>query len=146
MQVRSCWSVLTKKSKDEEESAQIVLARAAKKLQDLQASLSRMNTLLQEYTDKASTVQASLHSMAQTANTRQFILQLQDLIARVEADKLQAQAAYDQSKLSLMQATHQRMKMETMQEKDAEAVKTWERKRDQKEMDALGLTLYNLKA
>jgi hypothetical protein len=25
-------------------------------------------------------------------------------------------------------------------------VKTWERKRDQKEMDALGLTLYNLKA
>jgi flagellar biosynthesis chaperone FliJ len=36
--------------------------------------------------------------------------------------------------------------METMQEKDAEAVKTWERKRDQKEMDALGLTLYNLKA
>jgi flagellar export protein FliJ len=84
--------------------------------------------------------------MAQTANTRQFILQLQDLIARVEADKLQAQAAYDQSKLSLMRATHQRMKMETMQEKDAEAVKTWERKRDQKEMDALGLTLYNLKA
>jgi len=25
-------------------------------------------------------------------------------------------------------------------------VKTWERKRDQKEMDALGLTLFNLKA
>jgi flagellar biosynthesis chaperone FliJ len=38
------------------------------------------------------------------------------------------------------------MKMETMQEKDEQAVKTWERKRDQKEMDALGLTLYNLKA
>jgi flagellar biosynthesis chaperone FliJ len=48
--------------------------------------------------------------------------------------------------LGLTQATHQRMKMETMQEKDAQSVKTWERKRDQKEMDALGLTLFNLKA
>jgi flagellar biosynthesis chaperone FliJ len=46
----------------------------------------------------------------------------------------------------MMQATHQRMKMETMQEKDEQAVKTWERKRDQKEMDTLGLTLFNLKS
>ncbi len=146
MQVRSCWSVLTKKAKDEEESAQIAMVQAAKKLQDLQDSLARMNTLLQEYKDKALTAQASLHSMAQTANNRQFILQLQDLISRVENDKQHAQAAYDQCKLGLTQATHQRMKMETMQEKDAQNVKTWERKRDQKEMDALGLTLFNLKA
>jgi len=46
----------------------------------------------------------------------------------------------------LLQATHQRMKMETMQDKDLQAVQTWERKRDQKEMDSLGLTLYNLRA
>ena len=146
MQVRSCWSVLTKKAKDEEDTAQIAMAQAAKKVQDLQASLVRMNTLLEEYKDKALTAQASLHSMAQTANSRQFILQLQDLIARVEKDMQQAQAAYEQSKLGLTQATYQRMKMETMQEKDAQTVKTWERKRDQKEMDALGLTLFNLKA
>jgi flagellar biosynthesis chaperone FliJ len=38
------------------------------------------------------------------------------------------------------------MKMETMQEKDLHAVQQWERQRDQKDMDSLGLTLYNLKA
>ena len=146
MQVRSCWSILTKKAKDEEESAQIALAHAAKKVQELQDSLARMNNLLEEYKHKAITAQATLHSMAQTANNRQFILQLQDLISRVETDKIQALAAYDRAKLDLTQTTHQRMKMETMQEKDAQTVKTWERKRDQKEMDALGLTLYNLKA
>jgi flagellar export protein FliJ len=146
MQVRSCWSVLTKKAKDEEETAQIALAQAAKKVQDLEASLARMNTLLDEYKEKALAAQASLHSMAQTANSRQFILQLQDLVSRVEQDKIQALAAYERSKLGLTHATHQRMKMETMQEKDAQTVKTWERKRDQKEMDALGLTLFNLKA
>jgi len=36
--------------------------------------------------------------------------------------------------------------MESMQEKDLEAVQQWQRKREQKEMDSLGLTLYNLKA
>lgn len=146
MQVRNCWSVLTKKAKDEEETAQIALAQAAKKVQDLQASLARMNSLLEEYKEKALAAQANLHSMAQTANSRQFILQLQDLVSRVEQDKIQALAAYERSKLGLTQATHQRMKMQTMQEKDAQTVKTWERKRDQKEMDALGLTLFNLKA
>ncbi|NBW54081.1 MAG: flagellar export protein FliJ [Betaproteobacteria bacterium] len=146
MQVRSCWSVLTKKAKDEEEAAQIAVSQAAKKIQDLQDSLARMNNLLDDYKHKALAAQAHLHSMAQTANNRQFILQLQDLISRVETDKVHALAAYDRAKSGLTQATHQRMKMETMQEKDAQNVKTWERKRDQKEMDALGLTLFNLKA
>ena len=51
----------------------------------------------------------------------------------------------EQAKTVLIQATHQRMKMETMQDKDLQAVQTWQNKRDQKEMDTLGLTLYNLK-
>ena len=45
-----------------------------------------------------------------------------------------------------LQASHQRMKMETMQEKDLQAVQAWQRKQEQKQMDALGVTLYNLKA
>jgi flagellar biosynthesis chaperone FliJ len=57
-----------------------------------------------------------------------------------------ALAALDRAKLALLQATHQRMKMETMQEKDLAAVQQWQRTREQKEMDTLGLTLYNLKA
>jgi flagellar biosynthesis chaperone FliJ len=48
--------------------------------------------------------------------------------------------------MASLQATHQRMKMETMQDKDLDVVQQWQRKREQKEMDTLGLTLYNLKA
>jgi flagellar biosynthesis chaperone FliJ len=63
----------------------------------------------------------------------------------VDEDLRVALRELEQAKSVLLQATHQRMKMETMQEKDLHAVQTWERKRDQKEMDTLGLTLYNLK-
>jgi flagellar biosynthesis chaperone FliJ len=68
------------------------------------------------------------------------------LVNRVDKDIIQASIELEGAKLAMMQATHQRMKMETMQEKDEQAVKTWERKRDQKEMDTLGLTLFNLKS
>ena len=146
MQVRSCWAVLTKKAKDTEELLQRSYANAQKKLRALQASRHRMDTLLDDYKKRALESQALLHSMVDTTNQRQFILHLQDLVSRVDKDIIQASIELEGAKLAMMQATHQRMKMETMQEKDEQAVKTWERKRDQKEMDTLGLTLFNLKS
>jgi flagellar export protein FliJ len=83
--------------------------------------------------------------MSQTTNSRQFLLQLQSLVNRVDEDLMIALRDLEQAKTVLIQATHQRMKMETMQDKDLQAVQTWQNKRDQKEMDTLGLTLYNLK-
>ena len=146
MQVRSCWAVLTKKAKDTEELLQRSYADAQKKLLVLEESRHRMDTLLDDYKKRALESQALLHSMVDTTNQRQFILHLQDLVSRVEKDIIQASIELEGIKLAMMQATHQRMKMETMQEKDEQAVKTWERKRDQKEMDTLGLTLFNLKS
>ena len=146
MQVRSCWAVLTKKAKDTEELLQRSYANAQKKLRALQESRHRMDTLLDDYKKRALESQALLHSMVDTTNQRQFILHLQDLVSRVDKDIIQASIELEGAKLAMMQDTHQRMKMETMQEKDEQAVKTWERKRDQKEMDTLGLTLFNLKS
>ena len=146
MQVRSCWSVLTKKAKDSEELLQRSYADAQKKMRALQESRHRMDTLLDDYKKRALESQALLQSMVDTTNQRQFILHLQDLVNRVDKDIIKASVELEGVKLAMMQATHQRMKMETMQEKDEQAVKTWERKRDQKEMDTLGLTLFNLKS
>jgi flagellar export protein FliJ len=146
MKPRSCWSVLAKKAKDEEETAQTAAARARNKVLELQQSRQRMDVLLQDYKERALVSQAQLQSMSQTTNSRQFLLQLQSLVNRVDEDLRVALRELEQAKTVLLQATHQRMKMETMQEKDLQAVQTWERKRDQKEMDSLGLTLYNLKA
>jgi flagellar export protein FliJ len=146
MKPRSCWSVLAKKAKDEEETAQTAAGRARNKVLELQQSRQRMSMLLQDYKQRALESQARLQSMSQTINSRQFLLQLQNLVNRVDEDLRVALRELEQAKTVLLQATHQRMKMETMQEKDLQAVQTWERKRDQKEMDSLGLTLYNLKA
>jgi len=146
MQVRSCWAVLTKKAKDAEELLQRSYADAQKKLRALQESRHRMDTLLDDYKKRALESQAMLQSMVDTTNQRQFILHLQDLVNRVDKDIIKASVELEGVKLAMMQATHQRMKMETMQEKDEQAVKSWQRKHEQKEMDSLGLTLFNLKS
>jgi flagellar export protein FliJ len=137
---------LAKKAKDEEEVAQTAAARARNKVLELQQSRQRMSDLLDDYKQRALAAQSQLQTMAQATNSRQFLLQLQSLVDRVDADLKVALRELEQAKAMLLQATHQRMKMETMQEKDLEAVQKWERQRDQKEMDSLGLTLYNLKA
>ena len=146
MKPRSCWSVLAKKAKDEEETAQTAAGRARNKVLELQQSRQRMSDLLDDYKQRALAAQSQLQTMAQATNSRQFLLQLQSLVDRVDADLKVALRELEQAKAVLLQATHQRMKMETMQEKDLEAVQKWERQRDQKNMDSLGLTLYNLKA
>jgi flagellar export protein FliJ len=138
--------VLAKKAKDEEEIAQTASARARNKVLELQQSRQRMNDLLDDYKQRALDAQSKLQTMAQATNSRQFLMQLQALVDRVDNDLKVALRELEQAKAVLLQATHQRMKMETMQEKDLQAVQQWERQRDQKEMDSLGLTLYNLKA
>jgi flagellar export protein FliJ len=134
-----------KKTKDEEETAQTAAAKARNKVLELQQSRHRMNELLQDYKKRAIESQAQVQTMSQTTNSRQFLLQLQSLVNRVDEDLMIALRDLEQAKTVLIQATHQRMKMETMQDKDLQAVQTWQNKRDQKEMDTLGLTLYNLK-
>ena len=146
MKPRSCWSVLAKKAKDEEEIAQTASARARNKVLELQQSRQRMNDLLDDYKQRALDAQSKLQTMAQATNSRQFLMQLQTLVDRVDNDLKVALRELEQAKAVSLQATHQRMKMETMHEKDLQAVQQWERQRDQKEMDSLGLTLYNLKA
>jgi flagellar export protein FliJ len=146
MKPRSCWAVLAKKAKDDEETAQDVHTQVRKKVEHLRGSRQRMDDLLNDYKRRAIENQAKVHSMADTTNNRQFMLNLQELVNRVDKDLQVALAELHRAKVALMQATQQRMKMETMQTKDMEAVQQWQRKQDQKEMDSLGLTLYNLKA
>ena len=102
MKPRSCWSVLAKKAKDEEETAQTAAARARNKVLELQQSRQRMDVLLQDYKERALVSQAQLQSMSQTTNSRQFLLQLQSLVNRVDEDLRVALRELEQAKTVLL--------------------------------------------
>jgi len=104
-----------------------------------------MQVLYEDYVRRSKEAECRPHSMAETLNFRGFMQQLQALIARVNLDLNEAKHAYEVARLAQKAAEQKRIQMETLVEQDLKAVRDYHRKREQKEMDAAGVTLYNLK-
>ena len=145
MKPRNVWPLLAKKAKEKSDVALASLVKAREKVQQLQASRDRMQTLYEDYLEKSKEAEKKSHSMAQTMNFRAFMQQIQTLIQRVERDLQTAQGQVEVCKLALQEAELKRVKMDSLVEQDLAAVRKFQRKREQREMDAAGITLYNLK-
>jgi flagellar export protein FliJ len=87
-----------------------------------------------------------LHSMAETLNFRGFMQQVKALVQRVDADLAKANQDLDGKKMLLLAAEKKRIQMETLMEEDLKQVRAFHQKREQREMDAAGVMLYNLKS
>ena len=146
MKPRDCWPVLAKKALEGVETAQAKVTLARGKVEQLETSRNKINEMMTEYKEQSNTIQVRLHSIAETSNYRHFITQLQILLKQAEQQISQAQMELVDAQSELMQAELKKMKMDALVEQDLANVRRWERKMEQKQMDALGVTLYNLKA
>ncbi len=145
MKPRAAWPVLAKKAKEKCDAALADLKKARERVAHLEQSRERMNVLYADYVARSKEAESRPHSMAETLNFRGFMQQLQSLISRVGIDLMDAQHAVEVKRLALKAAEQKRIQMETLVEQDLKAVREYHRKREQKEMDAAGVTLYNLK-
>ena len=71
---------------------------------------------------------------------------LQGLVQRVDKDLELAFQDQQQIKVKLIKAEQHQMRMKSLVERDLEAIRKHNRVQDQKQMDALGLTLFNLRS
>jgi flagellar export protein FliJ len=145
MKPRAAWPVLAKKAKEKCDEAQIEVNKARDRISHLVQSRERMQLLYTDYVARSKEAESRPHSMAETLNFRGFMQQLQALISRVNVDLMDAQHAVEVKRLALKAAEQKRIQMETLVEQDLKTVRDFHRKREQKEMDAAGVTLYNLK-
>jgi len=104
-----------------------------------------MQVLYTDYVRRSKEAESRSHTMSETLNFRGFMQQLHALIARVDLDMNEARHTVEVKRLALKAAEQKRIQMETLVEQDLKAVRDYHRKREQKEMDAAGVTLYNLK-
>jgi flagellar export protein FliJ len=146
MKPRAAWPVLAKKAKEKCDEAFVELKKARDRVTHLEQSRARMQLLYTDYVARSKEAESRPHSMAETLNFRGFMQQLQSLISRVNVDLMDAQHAVEVKRLALRAAEQKRIQMETLVEQDLKAVRDYHRKREQKEMDAAGITLYNLKS
>jgi flagellar export protein FliJ len=146
MKPRAAWPVLAKKAKEKCDEAAAALVKGRERVAHLQQSRARMDMLYEDYVRRSREAESKPHSMAETLNFRGFMQQLQSLIMRVDQDLDIAHQELDALKRALRAAEHKRIQMETLMEKDLKRVREHAMRREQREMDAAGVMLYNMRS
>jgi len=146
MKARECWPVLAKKAQDEVDAAMAVVVQIRQNIEHLQSRRQQLLDMYADYKRRIEDKQQQWHSMADTANHRQFMSHLLQLVDRIDLDLQRAHNDLTQAREAQQKADQQRVKMASLMEQDLHRVKVYQQKKDQKHMDALGITLFNLKA
>lgn len=145
MKPRDCWPVLEKKAQEEVDLAVAAVAAVRKNIDHMQSRRQQLLAMYAEYKLRMEERQQELHSMADGANQRQFMGHLLQLVDRIDGDLKKAHADLVKAREVQREADQKRVKMSSLVEQDLLRVKAYERKKEQRQMDALGITLFNLK-
>jgi flagellar export protein FliJ len=119
------------------------IGRANKLLETLEASQQRLQFLYEEYRLQGANAAQLSHGMQDAMNQRQFMAQLATLSQRVVQDIEKAEAALASLRQQQAGAEIERLKMQTLDEKEVLAFEGRMRRREQRSMDELGVSQFN---
>ena len=141
---RPCWTVLADKAEDQVTAIQNEMGLARKRLESLQNSQQRVQTMYDEYREKINSQSNESLGMSEAMNQRQFMSQLLVLMQRVKTDIQHTENLVLSIKERLIEAERERIKMQTLADQNAAAVQKALNKREQKTMDDMGVMQFNL--
>ena len=141
---RPCWTVLADKAEDQVTAIQNELGQARKRLESLQSSQQRVQAMYEEYREKINSQSQESLGMSEAMNQRQFMSQLLVLMQRVKTDIQHTENLLLAMKERLIEAERERIKMQTLADQNAMAVRKDMNKREQKRMDEMGVMQFNL--
>lgn len=141
---RPCWTVLADKAEDQVAAIQNELGLARKRLESLQSSQQRVQAMYDEYREKINSQNQESLGMSEAMNQRQFMSQLLVLMQRVKTDIKHTENLLLAMKERLIEAERERIKMQTLADQNAMAVRKDLNKREQKKMDEMGVMQFNL--
>ena len=142
---RPCWSVLANKAEEKISSLQVEMAQARQRLESLDSSRQRVQAMYDDYRLKLNDPQGASQGMREAMNQRQFMAQLLTLMQRVLTDIQHTQNLLDSYKERLLEVERERIKMQTLADHNALAVQKSLNRKEQKQMDSLGVMQFNLK-
>lgn len=144
-QPRACWPVLLNKAQEEVQRIQNELQQMRQRIQSLKESRERLQRLYADYLRAPEAGQASV-GMHETMNRRQFAAQLLVLQQRVDQDIAQTERVLATTRQRLAEAERERLKMQALLDQDLHKVRASAAKREQRQMDEMGVMQFNLGA
>mgnify|MGYP003789247699 FL=1 len=121
------------------------MAQARQRLESLDSSRQRVQAMYDDYRLKLNDPQGASQGMREALNQRQFMAQLLTLMQRVSTDIQHTQNLLDSYKERLLEVERERIKMQTLADHNALAVQKSLNRKEQKQMDSLGVMQFNLK-
>ena len=121
------------------------MAQARQRLESLDSSRQRVQAMYDDYRLKLNDPQGASQGMREAMNQRQFMAQLSTLMQRVSTDIQHTQNLLDSYKERLLEVERERIKMQTLADHNALAVQKSLNRKEQKQMDSLGVMQFNLK-
>ena len=121
------------------------MAQARQRLESLDSSRQRVQAMYDDYRLKLNDPQGASLGMREAMNQRQFMAQLLTLMQRVSTDIQHTQNLLDSYKERLLEVERERIKMQTLADHNALAVQKSLNRKEQKQMDSLGVMQFNLK-
>jgi flagellar export protein FliJ len=138
--------VLAQRAQDETAGIQVELGQTLSRLESLNSSKARLQQLYEDYRQQENSGNTSLQGMREVMNQRQFMTQLLTLMQRVDVDVGHAEQQLAATRVRLMNSERERLKMQTLADQNAQAILTLAGKRDQRQMDELGVMQFNLRS
>ena len=142
---RNCWTILAQRAQDETTLIQTEIGQITTRLENLNASKARLQSLYEEYRKQENSTNSNLLGMREVINQRQFMTQLLTLMQRVDVDVAIAQKQLTDARRRLMESEQERLKMQSLADQNAQAILNLAEKRDQRRMDELGVMQFNLR-
>lgn len=142
MQIRSCWQVLESKVEGSLEELHNKTGQAKNVRRTLEASKERVNVLYEEY--RTSTLLVKDYcGLRDATNNRQFMSQLLALRNRLDQDIVNSTQHLQMLHNRMLLLETERLKMKTLRENDHHTVQAFKQRRDQRQMDEVGVMLFN---
>ncbi len=143
--MNNCWNLLAERAQHATREAHARVAEARARVEKLEGSEAHIDKLRADYVERYNVTQKEAHKISDNIAYRQFLEHLRGLRLRVEAQTSAARVALNEAKAALLVAQREQIKMEAMVEREERNAKRLAAQKEQRELDAAGIRLFNLR-
>ena len=145
VQARPCWSLLAQRAEDQLELIRLEMTQTNHRLNQLERSRQRLNVMYEDYSQQFNQPGSQSQGMSRAVVLRQYMSQMLSLIERVNTDMAYTQNLLAALKEKMIEAEKERIKMQTLAEKNALELQVQSQRAEQRRMDELGTLQFNRK-
>ena len=139
----SAWTILENLAVNKVSESREKVADATSELNRITKQKLQLLDLLNDYTQKLTESQSSVHSITDSVAYRHFIKQVNDLLEITYKEEQEAEKVLNDREDTLIDALKEQKKAEFLSERQSLMIKKSIEKTEQKELDELGIARFN---